>query len=162
MKILKKILWVLVAVFVFIQFYPSPKNNTPGSPKTAIAMKFTVPPDVDEILRTSCYDCHSDVTIYPWYAHVQPAEWWLAGHIRDGKRKLNFDEFATYKASRQYQKFGDIKAQISEGEMPLSSYTLIHRYAILNDNLKSRIYHWTEVMRDTMKMRYPADSLKSN
>lgn len=160
MKIVKIVFVAFVAVLLLGQFYRTGKNTSSVANENSIARQFAVTPDVDEILRTSCYDCHSDNTAYPWYAGIQPVAWWLGGHIANGKRRLNFDQFATYNAARQFQKLEEIKDQVNEGEMPLSSYTLIHRYAILSGDQKSQLYQWVDAMRDTMKMHYPADSLK--
>ena len=44
--------------------------------------------------------------------------------------------------------------------MPLSSYTLIHKNAILNEQQKLSIANWVTTVRDSIKAHYPADSLK--
>ncbi|MEO6228656.1 MAG: heme-binding domain-containing protein [Ferruginibacter sp.] len=49
--------------------------------------------------------------------------------------------------------------EVKEDEMPLSSYTLIHRYAILSSEQKERINKWATSIRDTIKATTPADSL---
>ena len=64
--------------------------------------RFPVPVNVMQILRRSCYDCHSDSTVYPWYAEIQPVGWWLNSHIEDGKRGINFNRFGSYRLMRQY------------------------------------------------------------
>ncbi|MFI5253590.1 MAG: heme-binding domain-containing protein [Bacteroidota bacterium] len=160
MKIIKKILWAIGGLLILIQVYRPAGNSSSEPVENGIAKHFTVPADVDEMLRISCYDCHSDNTVYPWYSHLQPIDWWLNQHITDGKRHLNFDQFGTYKASRKFEKLKEIAEQVKEDEMPLTSYTLIHRYAILSDDQKSRLYRWTDAMRDSMKLHYPMDSLQ--
>ena len=101
-KYLQIIFTLLIAGFALIQLLPHVENTSSRSTGKEIATKFTVPPDVDAMLRASCYDCHSNNTVYPWYGHVQPVQWWLDQHISQGKRHLNFDEFASYRANRQY------------------------------------------------------------
>ncbi|HEU4718170.1 MAG TPA: heme-binding domain-containing protein, partial [Bacteroidia bacterium] len=96
---------------------------------------------------------------YPWYAEVQPVGWWLANHVSDGREELNFDEFGTYSPRRRFWKLNGIIKQLDEDEMPLSSYTLIHRDAILTPETKTLIVNWAKAMQDTMKNHYPADSL---
>jgi hypothetical protein len=115
--------------------------------------------DVENILKASCYDCHSNNTTYPWYFNVQPAGWWLGSHIENGKKEVNFDEFATYSLRRQFKKFKEIREQVEEGEMPLSSYTLIHRSTILSSEQKETVVKWAEEMMYEMKTKYPMDSL---
>lgn len=160
MKRSRKILIALAIIFIILQFFRPVKNHSDAKATKGIATVFPVPPEIDSLFRNSCYDCHSNNTHYPWYAEIQPVGWWLASHIKDGKRALNFDEYATYNASRKFRKLGGIMNAIDEGEMPLSSYTLIHTSAKLSDAQKQLIGHWCEQMQDTMKAHYPEDSLK--
>jgi hypothetical protein len=48
---------------------------------------------------------------------------------------------------------------VKEGEMPLKSYTWIHRDARLTDQEKALITGWAQSVMDTLKARYPMDSL---
>jgi hypothetical protein len=93
-------------------------------------------------LKTSCYDCHSNKTAYPWYSNIQPVKWWLADHVNSGKRHLNFDEFNTYTTKKKLHKLDEITETINNGEMPLTSYTLIHSNAKLSSTDKSEIEKW--------------------
>jgi len=156
---LKKILLVLLLILVVIQFIRPQKNIHIGSQSSAISTIYTVPANVDSILVKACKDCHSNNTRYPWYNKIQPVTWYLNSHVIDVKDELNFDEFATYKISRQYHKLEEIKEQIEKSEMPLSSYTLIHRDAILTDAEKHILINWSEGLRKQMEAKYPKDSL---
>jgi hypothetical protein len=155
-----RILIVILVLFIVLQFFRPPGNQVVGGSVNSIQTRYPVPPDVDDLLRRSCYDCHSNQTVYPWYSYVEPLGWLLNSHISEGKRELNFDEFASYPAFRQIRKFQAIRQQIEEGEMPLPSYALVHGAANLTSEEKGRIIHWVEAMQDTMKLRYPPDSLK--
>ena len=93
-------------------------------------------------------------------ATVQPFAWWLNDHIVEGKRELNFSVFASYSMRRKYKKMEEVIDQVDDDEMPLSSYTLIHRNAILTKEQKSILTNWAGAIRDTMKTTFPADSLK--
>ena len=157
---LKRILFALVAVFAVLQFVRPPKNVSNGNVANDINTKFSVPPDVQQILQTSCYDCHSNTTRYPWYAEVQPAGWWLNSHIQKAKRGVNFSEFAGYRPRRQFIKFKQIADQVSEEEMPLPSYLILHADAKLLPEQRDKLVAWANAMRDTMKGWYPLDSLE--
>ncbi|TAK62599.1 MAG: cytochrome C, partial [Bacteroidetes bacterium] len=111
-KILKITLYVLGFAILIVQFI-RPEKNASGSSNNNITTQFAVPAEVESMLKTSCYDCHSNTTTYPWYASVQPVGWWLADHIKDGKDELNFDEFASYSPRRQYKKFNEIVEQVT-------------------------------------------------
>ena len=150
----------LVVVFIAIQFFRPAKNQSSAPSGHEVTQLFPVPDNVMATLKASCYDCHSNNTAYPWYNNVQPVAWWLSNHVHSGKRALNFDEFTTVAPNRQFKRLQDIQKQIREDEMPLSSYTLIHRYAILSDAQKKDIIDWAAGAEETMKAKYPADSLK--
>ena len=158
-KILRRIFQILIVAFIIIQFFRPAKNSSEGISNNDITKLYTVPADVQSILKTSCYDCHSNNTIYPWYSYIQPVAWWLNGHIKDGKRGLNFSEFAGYRIRKQYKRLEDINELVKKNEMPLDTYLWIHKYAKLNDQQKLILANWATAIRDTIKARYPADSL---
>jgi hypothetical protein len=118
-----------------------------------------MPQEVASTLQSSCYDCHSNNTHYPWYANFQPVAWWLADHVKEGKKEVNFSEFATYRIGRQYRKLEEIANEVEEGEMPLQSYTFIHGDAKLSPAQKESLINWASATRDSIKANYPADSL---
>ncbi len=159
MKLLKLGLLAVGGVFVVLQFFRPTKKLSTAPSTVGIASAFAVPSDVHALLRRSCYDCHSNNTVYPWYAEVEPVGWWLNSHITHGKRSLDFDKFVTYRPFRQYRKFGDIIEQVTKDEMPLPSYLFIHRYATLSPQEKAVLVDWSKAMMDSMKAKYPADSL---
>lgn len=156
---LKKILITLLIVFVLMQFY-RPARNLAGQPQpNDISKVYAVPQNVQTILDKACYDCHSNNTKYPWYAEIQPVRFFLDDHIAEGKREINFNEFKTFPAARKYIKLEETINQVKDGEMPFSSYTLIHTNAKLTDAEKQELITWAQNIRDTMKATYPADSL---
>lgn len=159
---MKKIAYLLLAVLVIIQFFRSSKNinTTPSATTNDISKLYPVPENVLGILKTSCYDCHSNNTYYPWYNNIQPVAWWLNNHVEEGKREINFNEFSSYQVRRQYKKMEEVIEQVKEDEMPLSSYTLIHTDAKLNQEQKIALTNWAESIRKDMESKYPPDSLK--
>jgi hypothetical protein len=158
-KILKSTFLILLVTLIVIQFIRPEKNNTPGIGKNDISTIYPMPDSVHTILKTSCYDCHSNNTSYPWYSRIQPVTWWLNNHIQDGKKELNFSEFASYRIGRQYRKLDEVNKEVKENEMPLESYLWIHKGAKLSDQQKLTLAAWATAIRDTIKANYPADSL---
>lgn len=146
MKVLKKISAILLIVFVGIQFIPTTLNQSKDIPATDIVKSYVVPEKVVKIFKTSCYDCHSNNTNYPWYNKLQPVAWLLEGHIKDGKEELNFNEFDSYSIRRKKSKLKSIASQIEDEEMPLFSYTLIHQDAKLSENDKTEVLAWIDSM----------------
>jgi hypothetical protein len=155
----KKILLALVVVLVIIQFIHPARNISKTDQPNNIAKTYNVPGDVKSILDTACMDCHSNNTRYLWYFKIQPVDWWLTHHITEGKGELNFDEYTNRSIRYQYNKLEEVQKQVKEGEMPLKSYTWIHKDAILNEQERNTIINWAESIRKEIKSNYPADSL---
>lgn len=121
------IFFFLLVCFALIQLKrPEIKAYTVPA-EESFNVAFQVPSEVQSILKTSCYDCHSNETTYPWYSKIQPMAWLMEQHIVEGKEKLNFDEVATYGTRKRRSKFKQIINQIQQGKMPLTSYTLMHQ-----------------------------------
>ena len=159
---LKKIGYGLLIALIALQFISAEKNSNITASATAndISKVVPVPDNIQTILKTSCYDCHSNNSTYPWYASIQPIVWWMNDHIEEGKKEINFNEFASYSLRKQYKKLGEIIEQLKEDEMPLDSYRLIHRNAVLSEPKKLSLLNWAQALKDTMQQKYPADSLK--
>ncbi|UII20354.1 heme-binding domain-containing protein [Fulvivirga ligni] len=140
----KYIILVLVAAFIIIQFFRIDKTN-PTYNESEDFITITKPSDeVKNILVTACYDCHSYKTEYPWYSNVAPASWFLAEHIEDGRRHLNFSIWGTYPADKAAHKLEEVADEVEEGEMPLSSYTIMHGDAKLTDAQKEALVSWVK------------------
>ncbi|WP_188050970.1 heme-binding domain-containing protein [Flavobacterium sp. GP15] len=142
-KIVNKIGFGLLLVFLLIQFYRPPRNLENSSIDTNdLTTIYNVPVNVKTSLSTACYDCHSNTTKYSWYANIQPVSSLLDENIKDGKKELNFNEFGSYSNRKQKSKLDAICKEIKEGEMPLTSYTLIHQDAKLSQQQKNEIIDW--------------------
>ena len=146
--VIKIIVLILFIGFIGLQFIPKNLNQSNEMLPTDFTKTFEVPNDVQNILKTSCYDCHSNNTNYPWYNRIQPATWFLEGHIQDGKKELNFSEFGDYSKRRQSTKLKSIISQIKSDEMPLPSYTYIHWDAKLSEQDKELLEDWINKLRD--------------
>jgi len=148
---LKNILTVLLLLFIGIQFIDVEKNISQDQSANAIGNHYKIPEKVQAILKTSCYDCHSNNTSYPWYSKVQPVKWWLADHVNSGKRHLNFDEFNSYSREKKLEKLDEIVETVKEGEMPLASYTVIHQDAKLSASSRAEIEKWVSEIKKEVK-----------
>jgi hypothetical protein len=145
MRKLGIIFFSVLVIFVLIQFYLPSKNQSISQDfPNDITRLYTIPADIQIILRNACYDCHSNNSRYPWYVNIQPVGWFMAGHIKDGKEELNFNEYGTYSSKRQRNKLKRMKEQVMEDKMPLSSYTLMHTDARLTTNQKQLISNWID------------------
>lgn len=151
MSTTKKILTAVLVVFIVIQFIKPVKNISIADMPNDIFAHYEAPENIKQLVRTSCYDCHSNNTVYPWYAEIQPVAWWLADHVKEGKSELNFSEFATYTAKKGDHKLEEVGKMLKEGEMPLKSYTLIHGDAKLSVEQITELSSWAEQVRAQIK-----------
>jgi len=151
MKSLKRIGLAVLVVLVGIQFIPSRTNQDKEVSPSDFITTNRVPENIRHIMRTSCYDCHSNNTDYPWYSRVQPIGWLLEHHIKKGKAELNFSEFGSYSVRKQKSKLSSMANQIEKDEMPLSSYTLIHRDARLSKESKKTLVDYLNALQDSLQ-----------
>lgn len=158
-RIINALLIILLIVLIVIQFIKPAKNTGEEIAENQITARHSVPENVQQILKASCYDCHSNTTNYPWYSRSQPIAWFLNDHILEGKKELNFSTFSTSAAARRYKKFKEIRQQVEKDEMPLKSYTLIHRDAVLSEQQKTTLINWAAKSMQEMEAQYPPDSL---
>lgn len=140
----KKILLGMAVVLIICQFIRPQKNIGEIYGENDVTKLISTSEDVKNLLNTACMDCHSNNTVYPFYAEIAPASWWLKSHIDDGKKHLNFSDFKTYPLKRQDHKLEEVIEMIEQNEMPLPSYTWIHRNAILNETQKSLLINWAK------------------
>ncbi|MBP7284585.1 MAG: heme-binding domain-containing protein [Leptospiraceae bacterium] len=134
----KKIIYTVIGIFLLLQLIPVNRDN----PK--IENDLFAPDDVKAILKKSCYDCHSNETIYPIYSYIFPISILLAHHIEEGREELNFSNWELYSNSKKSTKAKEIIEEIKEKEMPLYSYTLFHSGAILTPDEIRILSDWAE------------------
>lgn len=149
----KKIFLGLFVVFLAMQAIRPARVvsvATPFSETNDITVLHPAPPEVRQILATSCYDCHSNHPRYPWYAEIQPVGWWLASHIKDARKHLNFSEFGAFPVKRQLKKLEEICDEVQDRGMPLKSYTFIHREARLTPAQMTALCDWAEAAHDKL------------
>ena len=143
MSWIKKVLLALLVVFIVIQFIQPTHNNNKGQVLTTdITNTLQVPDSILDILKNSCYDCHSNNTRYPWYSYIQPGGWWLASHIRKGKADLNFNDFGGYSKRKQQNKLRSIGKTIEDETMPIPVYIILHADAKLTKDQKALVLDW--------------------
>jgi len=139
---LKKILIAVVIILVGIQFIPIERTNPP------VTQDLNPPENVALILKTSCYDCHSNETVWPWYSYVAPVSFLVAGDVNNGRKHLNFSEWDKYDTKRRSKKLDGISELVEKGVMPLSKYTLIHSDAKMNQEKIKIIKEWVQSTED--------------
>ena len=147
-RILKWFAIVLLVILIGIQFVRPALTNPPVDESQTINSQMQMTPEVASILDRSCRDCHSNKTVWPWYTNVAPVSWWLSNHVNDGRRSLNMSEWGKLDPNRQDRKLRQMCDEVSDGVMPLSSYTPMHPAAKLSDQDKKTLCDWTAKERE--------------
>lgn len=147
MKIIKRILLLLLILLVIAQFFGPEKNEGDLASIDAFLVETNPPEEVKLILKESCYDCHSDVTRYPWYNTITPVNYWLADHIKHGKKHFNMSNWVGNSTKRKDHKFEELIEMVEEETMPLNSYTWTHTEAKLTDAQIKTVIDWAKQVR---------------
>ncbi|KGL58438.1 MULTISPECIES: heme-binding domain-containing protein [unclassified Polaribacter] len=142
MKILKKLGYFLLFVFIIAQFFRPEKNEGDLASVDSFIAETNPPENVKNIFETTCYDCHSSKTAYPWYNNITPVNYWLASHVKDGKKHLNFSKWNEYSLKKKEHKMDELYEEVAEGEMPLNSYTWTHSEANLSQEQVDAVVTW--------------------
>ena len=132
----KTILYVFAALVLLIQLIPLSRTNPP------VTSDITAAPQIKEILKRSCYDCHSHETVWPWYSKIAPVSWLVGHDVKEGRSHLNFSTWGQYDESRKQRKLAEIGEEIQEDKMPLGIYLVMHRDARLSEADLTLIRGW--------------------
>ena len=147
MKIIKKSLLVLLILLFVAQFFGPEKNEGNLTSIDPFLEETNPPENIKLILKETCYDCHSDVTRYPWYNNITPLNYWLAAHVKDGKKHFNFSNWVGNSVKRKDHKFEELIEMVEEKEMPLKYYTWTHPEANLTDAQIQSVVSWAKQVR---------------
>lgn len=150
MSKLKIAVYSLVVVLIIIQFFRIDKNNPPVDNAVDMVNLLDTPSEIKQILKTSCYDCHTNESVYLWYTNVAPVSWWVKDHINEAREELNFSEWGTYSLKKKDHKLDEIIEMLDENEMPLPSYLILHGDARLNGQQKAELIDWAKKSRESL------------
>jgi len=152
---LKKILIALAVIVIGIQFIPVDRTNPP------VSQDINPPEKISTIFRTSCYDCHSNETSWPWYSYVAPVSFLVVNDVKEGRRHLNFSEWDRYDDEKQGKILEEILEEIEKGDMPLPKYLITHPDAEMNSGKIKVLKDWVTSKDETEKpLRYKKEDEK--
>jgi hypothetical protein len=97
-----------------------------------------------QVLVRACGNYHSNHTDWPWYSHVPPVSWWIAGHVREGREKLDFPEWTIYSKLQKREKLESMCGLISTGRMPPRLYAAMHPESKLTEDSKKAVCAWVK------------------
>jgi hypothetical protein len=137
-KLLTRVFIAGLVLFAALQVIPVDRSNPP------VTRNVDAPPRVAAILRTSCYDCHSNEVRRPFYAYIAPVSWLVADDVKKGRALLNFSRWDRYSREKQDTLRGRCYDLASENLMPLPTYLIMHRDARLDSEKIEEIRKWSE------------------
>ncbi len=146
---------VAVVILVLVQLIRPAHSNPPITAGETIQARLPIDPVVDSMLIRSCNDCHSNLTVWPWYTNVAPASWLIVSDVRRGRAELNFSEWGTYSIKKQQELLKETCEEASERKMPVAAYTLLHPPAKFTDADIAAVCAWT---RTTIQSRTQASA----
>lgn len=134
---------IAVVILVIIQLIRPARSNPPITPGETVHARLPVDSVVDAAFIRSCNDCHSNLTVWPWYTNVAPASWLVVSDVRRGRVELNFSEWGTYTPNKQQKLLKETCEEVSERKMPMAAYTLLHPSAKFTDADIAAVCAWT-------------------
>jgi len=152
MKTIQQYRWLIATgILVLIQFIQIDKANPTSKPEHDFVAVVNAPENIAKRVKHTCYDCHSNTTAYPWYTNIAPVSWWIKGHIKNGRQKLNFSEWGTYDADKRSHKLNECAEWTADYRMPLKSYGWLHPKAQMSDDERQALAQWFEAQRSKMR-----------
>ncbi len=149
----KIVRWILISAGVLLigmQLIRPDMTNPPVDADMAADRFLVIEPEVGALLRTACYDCHSNETRWPWYSHVAPASWLVVRDVNEGRKHLNFSSWGEYGEARRVLALEGIAEEVAEGSMPFPPYLLLHPEARLDSTERDRIIGWAHRESDRL------------
>lgn len=130
-KILKIIVFLLLAAFIVIQFVPYGRNHQNPA---VVSEPQWASPSARELAVRACYDCHSYETVWPWYSNIAPVSWLVYHDVEEGRQYFNFSKWDTFK--RESHELGEV---VANGYMPPSIFLVMHPEANLTPAEKQEL-----------------------
>jgi Haem-binding domain/Cytochrome P460 len=127
LRLLFRTVAVFAVLLVAIQFVH------PSLPNPPVTADLQAPPEVKQILKSSCYNCHSNETKLVWFDYPAPAYWIVRDHVLEARKHINFSEIGKLPAAQQKAALYEGLFQISRGAMPIPAYVAFHPDAKISE-----------------------------
>jgi hypothetical protein len=123
---------ILIAVVVVAAQLVRPERANPVTDVSrTIQAQMPTGSGLVAVLDRSCRDCHSNGTVWPWYTQVAPLSWLMAQAVTEGRKAVNFSEWAAYSPDQQRTLLAVSCDEATSGKMP-GPYTLVRPEARLS------------------------------
>jgi hypothetical protein len=153
----KSLLIVVFIALIGMQFFQPDRKEPLTRDTDEIFAVLPADEEVVALIKSSCFDCHSNNTDYPWYASASPISWWLQEQVDEGREVLNFSEWTKYELQKAAHKLEECFKEVAMGSMPLSEYTWIHGDARLSETQRARLAGWFKLSKRKMSGQTPPE-----
>jgi hypothetical protein len=140
--------WIIVgtiAVLILIQIIQPSRTNPPVVASRSLEAHVEVPPEVQTVLKRSCYDCHSSATVWPWYSYVAPVSWYVTHDVNTGRGHVNFQNWeAQINEQEGKEHLGLVCKLIREGKMPPADYRVMHKGTDVSPEETTAVCAWSQ------------------
>jgi len=141
----KRIIFGSIAILILIQIIRPSRTNPPVAASRSLESHVDVPPEVQTVLKRSCYDCHSNSTVWPWYSNVAPVSWYVARDVNVARGHVNFQNWeAQINEQEGKEHLGLICKLVREGKMPPADYRFIHGGTNVSSQETSAVCAWSQ------------------
>ena len=135
----------IVGLLLVIQVIQPRRTNPPTVESRGLAAHVEVPPEVQKILKRSCYDCHSNETVWPWYSYVAPVSWYVAHDVSVGRSHVNLQNWEAQQNEKEAKEhLGLFCKLVREGKMPPADYRAMHNGSDVSPAETDAICAWSQ------------------
>ncbi len=146
-----RIIWyIVIGLFVGIQLVPSGRPEVVDDNPNDLLSNHQLPEHTASLLRNACYDCHSNESIYPWYAYVAPVSWLVSRDVRLGRENLNLSDWNSFSKGEKLKYLDGMAVEVGDGQMPMIIYPLTHPEAKLSREDREAFVEWTETFAEQL------------
>ncbi|MEN8122979.1 MAG: heme-binding domain-containing protein [Bacteroidota bacterium] len=148
---IKKIIVAIILVIIIIpQLIPVDRPENNDDKTNDLIANNKIPDTIASLLKSSCYDCHSNQTIYPWYANIAPISWLVVRDVKLGREELNFSDWETLSKMYKAKQLNNLSEEVEEGKMPMPIYLITHGDAKLSEQKKAALVNWSETFAEEL------------
>jgi hypothetical protein len=110
--------------------------------ENALLAGSSVPLPARAILQRACVDCHSDNTVWPWYAHIPLVSWEIHSDVARGRAFMNLSRWSAYSDGERRGLILAILTDTKRRVMPPPEFVLMHGNAKLSDTDLKELEGW--------------------
>jgi len=141
----KRVLYGLLFLVILIQIVQPARTNPPVIATRSLQAHAKVPAQIQSVLERSCYDCHSNATVWPWYSHIAPVSWLITDDVNTGRMHINFQDWEAQENPREAaEHLGLICEVVKKKDMPPVDYRFMHPNSELTTGDVASLCAWSE------------------